>query len=66
MENRWIGRLFEGKTVSGAEAAAFIANIQDHLPGCVQQVLVDAIPSAKFKTNYAYFCLNIKETSILF
>jgi hypothetical protein len=37
-----IGKLRIGKTVSGEEAAAFIAKIQDHLPGCVQQVLLRA------------------------
>ncbi len=37
-----IGKLRKGQTVSGKEAAAFIAKIQDHLPGCVQQVLLRA------------------------
>ena len=37
-----IGKLRKGQTVSGKEAAAFIAKIKDHLPGCVQQVLLRA------------------------
>jgi hypothetical protein len=37
-----IGKLRKGQTVSGKEAAAFIAKIQDHLPGCVHQVLLRA------------------------
>jgi len=36
------GKLRKGQTVSGKEAAAFIAKIQDHLPGCVHQVLLRA------------------------
>jgi hypothetical protein len=37
-----IGKLRKGQTVSGTEAAAFIKKIKNHLPGCVQQVLVRA------------------------
>jgi len=37
-----IGKLRKGQTVSGKEAADFIKNIKDHLPGCVQQVLLRA------------------------
>jgi len=37
-----IGKLRKGQTVSGKEAADFIKKIQDHLPGCVQQVLLRA------------------------
>jgi hypothetical protein len=37
-----IGKLRKGQTVSGEEAAAFIAKIKDHLPGCVHQVLLRA------------------------
>jgi hypothetical protein len=36
------GKLRKGTTVSGTEAAAFIASIKEHLPGCVQQVLLRA------------------------
>jgi hypothetical protein len=37
-----IGKLRRGTTVDGAEAAAFIADIKNHLPGCVQEVLLRA------------------------
>jgi hypothetical protein len=37
-----IGKLRKGQTVSGKEAADFIKKIKNHLPGCVQQVLVRA------------------------
>jgi hypothetical protein len=36
------GKLRKGVTVTGQEAAAFIADIKNHLPGCVQEVLVRA------------------------
>ena len=37
-----IGKLRKGQTVSGKEAADFIKKIKNHLPGCVQQVLLRA------------------------
>jgi hypothetical protein len=37
-----VGKLRKGVTVSGQEAAAFIADIQNHLPGCVREVLLRA------------------------
>ena len=37
-----IGKLRKGTTVSGKEAAEFIAGIRNHLPGCVQDVLLRA------------------------
>ena len=37
-----LGKLRKGKAISGEEAAAFIAKIKNHLPGCVQQVLLRA------------------------
>ena len=37
-----IGKLRKGQTVSGKEAADFIKKIQNHLPGCVHQVLLRA------------------------
>ncbi len=37
-----VGKLRKGTTVDGAEAAAFIADIKNHLPGCVQEVLLRA------------------------
>ena len=37
-----IGKLRKGTTVSGREAAAFILSIREHLPGCVQDVLLRA------------------------
>lgn len=37
-----VGKLRQGVTVSGKESAAFIADIQTHLPGCVQQVMIRA------------------------
>ena len=37
-----IGKLRKGQTVNGKEAADFIKKIKNHLPGCVQQVLVRA------------------------
>jgi hypothetical protein len=36
------GKLRKGTTVSGPEAAAFIADIKNHLPGCVREVLLRA------------------------
>lgn len=36
------GKLRRGETISGEEAAAFIAQIKSHLPGCVQKVLLRA------------------------
>jgi len=37
-----LGKLRKGVTVTGKEAAKFIADIKKHLPGCVQQVLLRA------------------------
>jgi len=37
-----LGKLRPATTVDGAEAAAFIADIENHLPGCVQEVLLRA------------------------
>jgi hypothetical protein len=37
-----LGKLRKGTTVDGKEAAAFIAGIRNHLPGCVQDVLLRA------------------------
>jgi len=37
-----LGKLRKGTTVDGKEAAAFIADIEKHLPGCVQGVLLRA------------------------
>lgn len=37
-----VGKLRKGTTVSGKEAAAFITDIKNHLPGCVGQVLLRA------------------------
>jgi hypothetical protein len=37
-----VGKQRPGTTVTGAEAAAFIADIENHLPGCVQEVLLRA------------------------
>jgi hypothetical protein len=37
-----VGKLRKGVTVSGKEAAAFIADIKNHLPGCVKEVLLRA------------------------
>jgi hypothetical protein len=37
-----VGKLRKGTTVSGSEAAVFIADIKNHLPGCVKQVLLRA------------------------
>jgi len=37
-----IGKLRKGQTVSGKEAGDFIKKIKNHLPGCVQQVLLRA------------------------
>jgi hypothetical protein len=37
-----VGKLRKGVTVSGQEAAAFIADIQNQLPGCVREVLLRA------------------------
>ena len=37
-----LGKLRQGTTVDGKEAAAFIADIENHLPGCVQEVLLRA------------------------
>lgn len=36
------GKLRKGETISGDEAAAFIAQIKSYLPGCVQEVLLRA------------------------
>ena len=37
-----LGKLRKGVTVTGKEAAQFIADIKQHLPGCVQHVLLRA------------------------
>lgn len=37
-----VGKLRRGTTVDGTEAVAFIADIKNHLPGCVQEVLLRA------------------------
>jgi Transposase DDE domain group 1 len=37
-----LGKLRKGTTVDGKEAAKFIAGIKQHLPGCVQDVLLRA------------------------
>lgn len=37
-----LGKLRKGKTMSGEQTAAFIHQIKDQLPGCVQQVLLRA------------------------
>ena len=37
-----VGKLRKGATVSGQETAAFIADIQNQLPGCVREVLLRA------------------------
>ena len=37
-----VGKLRKGVTVSGQETAAFIADIQNQLPGCVREVLLRA------------------------
>lgn len=37
-----VGKLRKGTTVSGKETAAFILSIKEHLPGCVQSVLLRA------------------------
>ena len=37
-----VGKLRKGTTVDGQEAAAFIAGIKRHLPGCVQDVILRA------------------------
>ena len=37
-----LGKLRKGTTVDGKEAAKFIASIRQHLPGCVQNVLLRA------------------------
>ncbi len=37
-----LGKLRQGTTVDGKEAAAFIEDIENHLPGCVQEVLLRA------------------------
>ena len=37
-----IGKLRKGETISGKETAEFIAQIKDHLPGCVQEILLRA------------------------
>jgi len=37
-----VGKLRKGVTVSGKEAAAFITDIKNHLPGCVREVLLRA------------------------
>lgn len=37
-----LGKLRKGTTVTGKQAADFIADISDHLPGCVQNVVLRA------------------------
>jgi len=37
-----VGKLRPGTSVDGKEAASFIADIENHLPGCVQEVLLRA------------------------
>jgi hypothetical protein len=37
-----LGKLRQGTNVDGPEAGAFIADIENHLPGCVQEVLLRA------------------------
>ena len=37
-----LGKLRKGTTVTGKQAADFIADISDHLPGCVQHVVLRA------------------------
>jgi hypothetical protein len=37
-----IGKLCKKTSVSGKETAAFILSIKEHLPGCVQSVLLRA------------------------
>ena len=37
-----MGKLRKGDTVSGKGAAVFVAKIQAHIPGCVQEVLLRA------------------------
>lgn len=37
-----LGKLRKGETVSGEQAAAFIGQIKEQLPGCVQEVLLRA------------------------
>jgi len=37
-----VGKLRKGASVSGQQAAAFIADIENHLPSCVQEVLIRA------------------------
>ncbi len=37
-----VGKLRKGTTVGGAEAAVFIADIKNYLPGCVDEVLLRA------------------------
>jgi len=37
-----LGKLRRGTTVDGKEAAVFIADIEKHLPGCVQEVMLRA------------------------
>jgi len=37
-----LGKLRKGTTVAAKEAAAFITDIPNHLPGCVQEVLIRA------------------------
>jgi hypothetical protein len=37
-----VGKLRKGTTVSGKEAAAVIAEVKNHIPGCVQEVLIRA------------------------
>jgi hypothetical protein len=37
-----LGKLRRGTTVAADEAAGFVANIKNHLPGCVQEVLIRA------------------------
>jgi hypothetical protein len=37
-----VGKLRKGETINGKETADVIGRIRDHLPGCVQQVLIRA------------------------
>jgi len=37
-----LGKLRKGDVVDGVESGAFITNLKDHLPGCVQKVLLRA------------------------
>ena len=51
-----LGKLRKGETISGKEAAAFIARIKDYLPDCVKQVLIRA--DAEFQSwESVYQCI---------